>query len=85
MKKAVLENTKPLPKITASPEEICSMFGLNPGSLANMRSKRQGPKFYKIGRKVLYRPAEVERWITETPVLTTDSLPSCQCGGSCHA
>jgi len=71
-----------LPRITCSPDEICSIFGLNSGSLANLRSKRQGPRYYKIGRKVLYKPAEVERWITENPVLTTDCLPGCHRGGA---
>jgi hypothetical protein len=70
-------------KITASPLVIAQMFDLNEGTLANLRSKKQGPKFYKIGRRVLYRPSEVESWLTANPVLTTDSLP-CNCGGNCE-
>lgn len=72
------------PKITAGPEAIAQMFDLNVGSLANMRSKRTGPPFFKVGRKVIYRISDVESWITENPCLTADSRPCSCAGGYCH-
>jgi len=47
---------------------------LNKGTLANMRSKKQGPKYYKSGRKIIYRVEDIERWLYQHPVLTIDSV-----------
>lgn len=47
---------------------------LSPGTLANMRCRKQGPKYHKMGRKVLYKRSDLERWIASAPVLTSDSL-----------
>lgn len=59
-----------------SPEMISELYSIPVGSLANMRSKRKGPKFYKLsgGRKVLYYLEDVEKWIKQNPVLTIDSI-----------
>jgi predicted DNA-binding transcriptional regulator AlpA len=58
-----------------SPEEVAKAFGFSRGTLANMRSKKIGPKYYKVqNRKVLYRFADVEKWIQSYPVLTRDSM-----------
>lgn len=50
-------------KILLSPNEVEEVFGLKAGTLANLRSLGRGPKFLKVGRKVLYAKADVERWI----------------------
>jgi hypothetical protein len=44
------------------------------GSLANLRSQRRGPKFFKVGRKVVYKPADIEDFLFREPVLTRDSI-----------
>lgn len=63
------------PFLTAA--EVAALYPIAIGTLANMRSRRVGPKFYKLpgGRKVVYKASEVEEWLTREPVLTTDSLP----------
>ena len=33
------------------------------GSLANMRCLKKGPKFFKVGRKVIYRPEDIETYL----------------------
>ena len=43
------------------------------GSLANMRCKKRGPKFFRCGRKILYRPEDIEAFLFQNPVLTIDS------------
>ena len=43
------------------------------GHLANMRCKRRGPKFYKCGKKVVYKVEDIERYLFKNPVLTIDS------------
>jgi len=73
-----------VPKIFITAAIAAQMFSLNTGTLANLRSKKQGPKYYHIGRRAYYKLAEFEQWATGNPVITTDSLPSCQCEGACH-
>jgi len=46
------------------------------GSLANMRCKKRGPKFFKAGRKVVYRPCDIEAFLFQNPVQTIDSVES---------
>lgn len=33
------------------------------GSLANMRCLGKGPNFFKVGRKVVYRPEDIEAYL----------------------
>lgn len=44
------------------------------GSLANMRCQKRGPKFFKVNRKVVYRPEDIESFLFQNPVLTIDSV-----------
>ena len=48
---------------------------LSPGSLANMRCRKEGPKYYKLNKKVLYRRSDLEAWFSSQPVLTRNSVP----------
>lgn len=36
-----------------------------PGSLAQMRFKGVGPAYVKLGRRVLYKGSDVNRWLDE--------------------
>lgn len=64
----------PNPKFLST-DQVVEMFPfLNRGTLANMRSRREGPKFYRVGRKVVYLLDDIEQWLTSQPVLTRDSL-----------
>ncbi len=42
------------------------------GSLANLRCQRRGIRFFKVGRRVVYRPEDVEAFLFREPVLTLD-------------
>jgi len=53
--------------------EVAYIYGLAPGTLANWRHQRIGPKFYKLGRRVGYFPEDLENWSKSEPVLTRDS------------
>jgi len=44
------------------------------GTLANLRCQKRGPKFFKVGRKVAYRPEDIEAFLFKNPVLTRDSM-----------
>jgi hypothetical protein len=58
-----------------SPEEVSQMFDISKGTLANWRSRLQGPKFYKVKkRKILYALNDVEDFFKANPVMTSDSI-----------
>jgi hypothetical protein len=57
-----------------TPEVASQIYGVNVGTLANLRSQRRGPKFFKVGRRVIYRVEDFEKWLTSSPVLTLDSI-----------
>ena len=63
-------------KKAVTPSEASNIYGLNEGTLANLRCHRQGPKYYKVGngRKVIYFVEDLEAWLQEQPVLTTKSF-----------
>lgn len=44
---------------------VSRMTGLPVGTLRYFRSTNQGPASFTLGRRVVYRRSEVERWITE--------------------
>jgi hypothetical protein len=61
-------------QVSVSPEQAAELYGLKVGSLANMRCRKQGPRYYKVGKgkKVVYRVEDLERWLFEEPVMTLD-------------
>ena len=61
-------------KRMVSPKTACELYDLNPGTLANLRNLRKGPRFYKCGRRILYDVEDLEAWLKRQPVLTIDSL-----------
>jgi Helix-turn-helix domain len=61
-----------LKQVSVTPEQAAKLYGLNPGSLANLRSRKTGPTYYKRGKKVLYKVEDLERWLFEEPVMTID-------------
>lgn len=58
----------------ATPEQISRIYGIATGTLANMRAKKTGAKYYKVGRKVLYFYEDFENWVKSSPVHTKDSI-----------
>jgi hypothetical protein len=68
-------------KKAGTPKEIAQTYGLNEGTLANLRCNKQGPKYFKQNRKVIYFFEDVEAWLKQNPCLTINSW-SCKGGGS---
>ncbi|OBB79317.1 transcriptional regulator [Mycolicibacterium peregrinum] len=44
---------------------VSRITGLPAGTLRYFRSTNQGPASFTLGRRVVYRRSEVERWIAE--------------------
>jgi hypothetical protein len=63
-----------LVKKMVSTKEVAEIYPVCTGTLQNWRVMKQGPRFFRVGRKVLYRLDDLENFFTTTPVLTNDSL-----------
>lgn len=50
--------------------EVSQMTGLPKGTLRYYRHCDRGPACFTLGRRVVYRRAEVERWIAEQEAAT---------------
>ena len=58
-----------------TPEDVSERWSISRGTLANWRCRREGPKFFKVGkRKILYRSDDVRRYFESSPVQTLDSV-----------
>ena len=49
--------------ITLTADEAAKILGLSPGTLAKMRVTGNGPVYCKLGRRIVYRPADLEQWL----------------------
>jgi len=64
-------------KIGLTPKEAVAAYPMltkAEGTLANWRNKKKGPRYYKVGSKILYRPADIETFLFQNPVQTIDSV-----------
>lgn len=52
--------------------EASVLMGMSEGTLANMRCRREGPRFYKMGGKIIYRISDIENFLFKNPVTTSD-------------
>lgn len=69
------KNFSPKP-VMVSTREAAAMYSVASGTLQNWRSSRKtGPRWFCIGRKILYKVSDLEDFFTANPVLTMDSLP----------
>ena len=48
---------------TYSTEDAAAYLQLAPGTLTNLRSRGDGPVYCKIGRRVVYRQADLDAWL----------------------
>jgi len=47
-----------------SPDQVAALLpGVTKGTLAMWRYEHKGPKYYKLGRKVVYALDELEEWL----------------------
>jgi predicted DNA-binding transcriptional regulator AlpA len=49
--------------ITLSACEAAKAVGLAPSTLAKLRLSGNGPDYYKLGRRVVYRGEDLEAWL----------------------
>lgn len=63
-------------KIAISAEQAQELYGVNKGTLANLRNQKKGPPYYKVPgkgnrNKVIYRVDEFEAWLFSNPIKTS--------------
>jgi len=46
-----------------TPAEASTLIGISKSTLAKLRLKGDGPNYLKIGKSILYRPADIEGWL----------------------
>ncbi|GAA5057793.1 hypothetical protein GCM10023208_23650 [Erythrobacter westpacificensis] len=51
--------------------ELDDMLGAHAGYCAKLRLTGDGPRYSKLGRKVLYDPRDVQAWLNERKVQST--------------
>lgn len=57
--------------------EAARFLGVSPETLPQWRVRGNGPPFVRVGRRVVYRRATLERWLQEREVTSTsDSGPA---------
>lgn len=59
-------------KINLTPEEVERVYGLKAATLANKRAKAAGPRYIKDGGKILYPQKELQRYLSDREILTSD-------------
>ena len=55
-------------------KEAARFLGVQPNTLDVWRCKRRGPKYSKVGRRVLYDIKDLEAYFEANTVHTSDSL-----------
>ena len=64
------------PKVL-SPKDVVAAYPAlttSPGTLANWRNQKRGPRYFRVSRKIVYRASDVEAFLFKNPVLTLDSV-----------
>lgn len=58
-----------------SPQEVADMYGVKACTLARWRCKKVGPRYAKLGSRVMYDIEDLEDWFASRCVHTRDSVP----------
>ena len=62
-------------------EQVSEQLGLSISTLAKMRLSGDGPTYSKLGRRVVYRPADIDAWVTANQFRSTSEYPAKADGG----
>jgi len=55
--------------------EAASYLGVSPGTLEVWRCKGRGPRYSKLGKVVVYDPADLDTFRESRKVFTVDTMP----------
>ena len=72
-----MSNDLSVPKIELlTPREAAALLRLHPQTLASLRVTGRGPRFITATRRVLYRRADLEKWLAMHERGSTSEQPS---------
>lgn len=54
------------------PKQVAEITGLSEETLAQWRSQKRGIPYFKLGRRALYHPADVQRYLAGCRVAVSD-------------
>lgn len=57
---------------SATPKEVAGVLRTTEERLAQLRYRGDGPRFFRVGRRVLYRWVDVEQYIANSLRTRTD-------------
>ena len=69
-----------MPNKKLNTQEAAAFLGIKPCTLELWRCKKKGPRYSKLGSRVMYDQAELELWFASRSVHTTDSAPQLRSG-----
>ncbi|BAH74966.1 helix-turn-helix transcriptional regulator [Solidesulfovibrio magneticus] len=55
--------------------EAAEYLGVSPGTLEVWRCKGRGPRYYKLGKVVVYDPTDLDAFREARKVFTADAMP----------
>lgn len=58
----------------ATPSEVAQYLRTSEQCLATMRYRGSGPRFVKLGRRVMYRWVDVQAWLDANTKTRTDDV-----------
>ncbi len=61
-------------------EEAAAYLGIRPNTLEVWRTKKKGPKYSKIGSRVLYDLNDLETYFISQSIHTIDTAPQLRAG-----
>jgi len=53
---------------TSDTPGAATILGISPGHLRNLRSQGEGPAFYRVGRRVIYKRADLDAFLASCRV-----------------
>jgi excisionase family DNA binding protein len=62
--------------INLSNEEAAEYMRISPRTLEKLRTKRRGPAYHKIGRRVVYVLSDLQAYIAQHRCDTAESAPN---------
>ena len=64
-----------IPKQKLNTQEAAAYLGIQPNTLEVWRCKHKGPRYAKLGSRVMYDIEDLEDWFASRCVHTRDSAP----------
>lgn len=69
-----------MPNKKLNTEEAAAFLGVRPCTLEVWRCKKKGPKYSKLGSRVMYDQTELETYFASRSVHTVDTAPQLRSG-----